>query len=91
MSLFRRLSEAHPAAVVDLRFQYRMNADIMLLSNRLVYNDRLQCGNEKVANAALCLGDRKFLDELHGAHDAQDPGACRGADACWLEGLLAER
>ncbi|CAE6465876.1 unnamed protein product [Rhizoctonia solani] len=53
VSLFRRLSDAHPEAVVDLALQYRMNAEIMTLSNKLIYSDRLQCGNEQVANQAL--------------------------------------
>ncbi|KAF8184796.1 Dna2-domain-containing protein [Pholiota molesta] len=85
VSLFRRLSEAHPEAVVDLRFQYRMNADIMLLSNRLIYDDRLRCGNEAVARASLALGDRGFLGRLHPA-----AGACVPQEACWLEKLVDE-
>eukprot|EP00798_Chlamydomonas_sp_ICE-L_P015376 gene15376-21461_t len=54
-SLFRRQSGAHPQAVVTLRRQYRMAADIMLLSNRLVYNGVLQCGSDEVAMAKLNL------------------------------------
>ncbi|CUA71193.1 DNA replication ATP-dependent helicase Dna2 [Rhizoctonia solani] len=53
ISLFRRLSDAHPEAVVDLALQYRMNTEIMTLSNKLIYSDRLQCGNEQVATKAL--------------------------------------
>jgi DNA replication ATP-dependent helicase Dna2 len=71
---------------VDLRFQYRMNADIMLLSNRLIYDDRLRCGNEAVARASLALGDRAFLGRLHPA-----AGACVPQEACWLEKLVDER
>lgn len=55
VSLFRRLSDAHPQAVVDLALQYRMNAEIMTLSNKLIYGDRLQCGNEQVATQSLYL------------------------------------
>ncbi|KAI0249269.1 AAA domain-containing protein [Lactifluus subvellereus] len=65
VSLFRRLSEAHPQAVVELTQQYRMNADIMLLSNRLIYNDRLSCGNQKVANQTLTLPDNMFIQQIH--------------------------
>jgi hypothetical protein len=43
-SLFKRLSEAHPSAVVTLPVQYRMAADIMALPNALIYNDALRCG-----------------------------------------------
>ncbi|KAF9233255.1 AAA domain-containing protein [Melanogaster broomeanus] len=48
-SLFRQLSKTHPHAVVDLTHQYRMNEDVMLLSNKLIYGDRLRCGSEAVA------------------------------------------
>ncbi|CAE6383406.1 unnamed protein product [Rhizoctonia solani] len=55
ISLFRRLSDAHPEAVVDLALQYRMNAEIMTLSNKLIYSDRLQCGSDQVATQALYI------------------------------------
>uniref|UniRef100_K3X802 DNA replication ATP-dependent helicase/nuclease n=1 Tax=Globisporangium ultimum (strain ATCC 200006 / CBS 805.95 / DAOM BR144) TaxID=431595 RepID=K3X802_GLOUD len=55
VSLFRRLSEAHPAAVQQLSFQYRMNADIMVLANRLVYGGKLKCGSFQVASNHLSL------------------------------------
>ncbi|KAL1745905.1 DNA replication factor Dna2-domain-containing protein [Schizophyllum fasciatum] len=82
ISLFRRLSDAHPDAVVDLAHQYRMNSDIMALSNTLIYSNRLRCGNEEVANRALVLPNPAFLDALH-----DDPA---GAEQCWLRALLAE-
>lgn len=53
VSLFRHLSEAHPAVVQQLSFQYRMNADIMLLANRLVYGGKLKCGSFQVASNHL--------------------------------------
>ena len=81
VSLFRRLSDAHPDAVVDLRFQYRMNSDIMLLSNRLIYDDRLSCGNKEVASRSLLLRDKSFLGRLHG----KVKRTC--SDTCWLERL----
>lgn len=55
VSLFRRLSEAHPVAVQQLSFQYRMNADIMCVANRLVYGGKLKCGSCRVASNHLCL------------------------------------
>ena len=42
-------------AVVTLRRQYRMNEDIMSLSNALVYSGAMRCGSEQVANARLRL------------------------------------
>eukprot|EP01134_Creolimax_fragrantissima_P005432 CFRG5432T1 len=54
-SLFKRLCEAHPSNVVSLSTQYRMNEDIMLLCNTLVYNHKLKCGNSDVANLRLDL------------------------------------
>jgi len=52
-SLFSRLSEAHPPALSKLRIQYRMNSDIMSLSNTLIYQHQLTCGSETVANRLL--------------------------------------
>lgn len=53
VSLFKLLSDAHPESVVSLEHQYRMAEDIMTLSSRLVYNDRLKCGNDSVAQRTL--------------------------------------
>ncbi len=55
VSLFRRLSEAHPQAVSALQCQYRMCADIMSLCNALIYGNRLRCGSREVATAQLTL------------------------------------
>ncbi len=55
VSLFRQLSEAHPAASVALQQQYRMNSSIMFLSNSLIYGGDLRCGNDRVAAGRLCL------------------------------------
>ena len=54
-SLFKRLSERHPHAVISLEHQYRMNEDIMELSNTLIYEHRLKCGTQGVARAILEL------------------------------------
>ncbi|KAA1477837.1 Dna2-domain-containing protein [Dentipellis sp. KUC8613] len=88
MSLFRRLSEAHPSAVVDLTHQYRMNADIMLLSNRLIYDDRLRCGSEEVAQQSLVIPDRAFLGKLHINPNVK--GQCGERTRCWLDKLMDE-
>ncbi|XP_047955543.1 DNA replication ATP-dependent helicase/nuclease JHS1 [Salvia hispanica] len=53
VSLFCRLSEAHPHAIAALHFQYRMCADIMELSNALIYGNRLRCGSTEIENAKL--------------------------------------
>lgn len=42
-------------AVVTLRAQYRMSADIMAIPNALVYNGALAAGSPAVASRALCL------------------------------------
>jgi DNA replication ATP-dependent helicase Dna2 len=84
VSLFRRLSEAHPHAVVELTQQYRMNADIMLLSNRLIYNDRLNCGNQTVANQSLILPNDAFIQSIH-----TSTSPCE--DQCWMKELMLPR
>ncbi|XP_060895987.1 DNA replication ATP-dependent helicase/nuclease DNA2 [Labrus mixtus] len=53
-SLFKRL-ELHSEAVVQLNVQYRMNRQIMSLSNSLMYEGRLECGSERTAEALLTL------------------------------------
>ncbi|KAL6069587.1 Tripartite DNA replication factor [Balamuthia mandrillaris] len=53
VSLFKHLSEKYPNAVVNLQYQYRMNADIMCLCNELIYNHQLKCGTMFVANSSL--------------------------------------
>lgn len=83
VSLFRLLSEAHPQAVVDLSHQYRMNEDIMLLSNHLIYENRLKCGSEEVASQGLVLPKRMGCAEMHGRVD------CGGG--CWVQDLLEEK
>ncbi|KAH3743245.1 DNA replication helicase Dna2 [Pelomyxa schiedti] len=52
-SLFFLLSESHPEAVIELYLQYRMNSDIMLIANKLVYSDKLKCIDTTVENAKL--------------------------------------
>ena len=61
VSLFKRLVENHPEAVVCLSVQYRMNADILSICNHLIYEHRLECGNEEVASARIHL---KSIDKL---------------------------
>lgn len=57
----------------------------MLLSNRLIYGDRLKCGNEQVAKRSLKLTDGgKFLQGMHARERL-----C-GED-CWIDKLLSER
>lgn len=69
VSLFRHLSEAHPVAVQQLSFQYRMNADIMLLANHLVYGGKLKCGSFQVASNHL-----RFRLESGGKQQQQQMG-----------------
>ncbi|XP_052211363.1 DNA replication ATP-dependent helicase/nuclease JHS1 isoform X2 [Diospyros lotus] len=53
VSLFCKLSEAHPQAISALQSQYRMCAGIMELSNALIYGNRLRCGSSEIENAKL--------------------------------------
>lgn len=54
-SLFKILADKHPQSVVELTYQYRMCEEIMMLSNVLVYELRLKCGSENVANQFLSI------------------------------------
>lgn len=59
VSLFERLCTAHPKAVANLRFQYRMNQDIMSLANHVIYDGMLRCGSSSVGNQKLQLDASK--------------------------------
>ena len=72
-SLFKQLAEAHPQAMVQLRSQYRMNEEIMLVANRLVYNNLLQCGSEAVGRQKLEI--RKAIRSCR---------CCEDSKQCWL-------
>ncbi|XAR54242.1 DNA helicase [Bertholletia excelsa] len=60
VSLFCRLSEAHPQAISALQSQYRMCAGIMQLSNALIYGSRLRCGSSEIENAKLKYTSSNF-------------------------------
>lgn len=81
VSLFEHLSERHPHAIVSLRHQYRMNAEIMLLANELVYGGRLRCGTDAVARSRLVLPS---LATFHSSHAESAPNCSQ----CWLAKVL---
>ncbi|KAF8603653.1 P-loop containing nucleoside triphosphate hydrolase protein [Ceratobasidium sp. AG-I] len=85
VSLFRRLSDAHPKAVVDLALQYRMNSEIMTLSNKLIYSDRLRCGNDQVATQVLPVPNKSMGMAWHNTC-GNTPKA-----QCWLDSLVDPR
>ena len=82
VSLFKMLCEAHPQAVVNLEHQYRMCEEIMQLSNKLIYDGKLKCGSEQVANQLL------KIPKLH-ATDMWKGPKVRGKNA-WLDDVLKE-
>ena len=61
-----------------------MNSDIMLLSNKLIYGDRLSCGNQKVASQSLIIPDNSFIQRLH-----ELVPSCE--TQCWMKELLLPR
>ncbi|CAN9152663.1 unnamed protein product [Alternaria alternata] len=94
VSLFKLLCEAHPQAVVSLEHQYRMCADVMLLSNTFIYSGRLKCGTTTVASRKLALPKAEGLNAYHhkpyqSRYNAAQ--ACTGPDAadCWLSRSLS--
>lgn len=85
-SLFRLLSEKHTDCVVELTQQYRMNEDIMHLSNTLTYEGKLRCGSDEVAKRCLEIPSYHFIDDLH-----DRTGDKCDRISCWLEYLLSPR
>ncbi len=89
VSLFKLLCEKHPNAVVSLEHQYRMCADVMLLSNTFIYSGRLKCGTSSVASRKLILPKPSGLLTYHNkAHQSRSNGlrSCIGPESadCWL-------
>ncbi|KAI8329753.1 DNA replication factor Dna2-domain-containing protein, partial [Chlamydoabsidia padenii] len=91
-SLFATLAKNHPDAIAYLEYQYRMNKDIMTISSQLVYDNKLKCGNEKVATRTL---EYPHLDEglksLHFDTNYDDDQTCRMTTECWLKEILDPR
>jgi hypothetical protein len=81
-SLFRSLTEAHPHSVSSLEHQYRMCEDIMLLSNTLIYDDRLRCGNAEVSRRGLAIP--RPTQRIQGSH------ACAPYGWCWIDSALEQ-
>ena len=79
-SLFKILCDAHPEAVASLSAQFRMNADVMAISNALVYDGRLTCANEAVATRRLDLPGR--------LPSATPGGSAAPAVSAWLDAAL---
>lgn len=93
VSLFKLLCEAHPQAVVSLEHQYRMCADIMLLSNTFIYGGRLKCGTQSVASRQLALPIPSGLSAFHNkiySSRSEEP-TCMGPTSpkCWLSRTLS--
>ncbi|KAI7896863.1 DNA replication factor Dna2-domain-containing protein [Mucor mucedo] len=84
-SLFSILAEARPESMCYLEFQYRMNSDIMYISNYFVYGGKLKCGNNETARRRLVLP--QFEAGLEAIHKSQTQ-SCKGMSDCWLRTVL---
>jgi len=90
VSLFKLLSDAQSDSVVNLEHQYRMAEDIMLLSNRLIYNGRLKCGTPAVASRLLEIPNlERGLSAHHHTSKSlpaspQVTSICLSTPTCWL-------
>lgn len=86
-SLFKRLCEARPEATVYLSYQYRMNADVMSLSNKLVYKGLMKGGTEEVLRRSLQLPKASGVSTaLHARSTCSE-----APSSCWVENVLDPR
>ncbi|KAJ3139764.1 Tripartite DNA replication factor [Physocladia obscura] len=83
-SLFRLLTEAHPASVTTLHYQYRMCAEIMEISNLLIYGSRLKCGNETVARSMLRINEVAGSVEFHNLNSK----CICSVNECWIQHVV---
>lgn len=83
VSLFKRLSDHRPESVVNLEHQYRMCKDIMMVSNRLIYDGRLKCGSEAIASQHLHIPDKNAVA-------GWKTEECR-LEMDWIQWVLQER
>jgi len=93
ISLFKHLSDMHPSSVFYLEHQYRMCEDVMALSNNLIYNGRLKCGNEEVANRSISIPNISALKTHHftaATLSHSQKSICIGPTQgrCWIRDLL---
>lgn len=94
VSLFKLLCEAHPQAVVSLEHQYRMCADVMLLSNTFIYSGQLKCGTSSIASRKLTLPKPAGLFSYHhkpySSRSTEQP-TCFSPESptCWLSRSLS--
>lgn len=93
ISLFKHLSDMHPSSVVYLEHQYRMCEDVMALSNNLIYNGRLKCGSQIVADRRITIPHMDGLKNCHYSPSTLPrnakticPAPVRGR--CWVRDLL---
>lgn len=63
-SLFQLLNDVYPQSVVELSTQYRMNEEIMTISNHLIYDGRLRCGNDEVAQRRLSISTIDDIEDV---------------------------
>ena len=93
ISLFKHLSDMHPSSVVYLEHQYRMCEDVMALSNNLIYNGRLKCGSQGVAESRITIPDMDGLKHHHYSTSTlsrSQKTICSGPiqGRCWIRELL---
>jgi DNA replication ATP-dependent helicase Dna2 len=75
--------------VVELADQYRMNEEIMTLSNRLIYGERLRCGSEAVRTRKLTIPKWNAVKRL--CRRAECARGGQKPQGCWLHQLLDEK
>ncbi|CAO3618121.1 unnamed protein product [Cunninghamella blakesleeana] len=92
-SLFSILAKSHPESIVYLEYQYRMNRDIMAITNKLIYDYKLKCGSDIIANKSLKIPHfNQGIASIHSTTTNCDSldglNSYLNHDDCWLKHII---
>ena len=62
-NIFSILESKNPNGCINLEVQYRMNEDVLKISNECVYNNQMKCASDELKKSRLDLNVKTILNE----------------------------